>query len=63
MSTCAVSAYAIASSESDTQNAIFDRFEAGETTSTSAPRTSSPSAERSRDASTGSGVTTSSFTR
>src|SRR4051795_9589188 len=52
----------MASSESETQNATFDWLVAGEITSTSAPSTSSPSVERSTFASTGSGVTTSSFT-
>ena len=42
----AVSASAIASSGSETQKATLDRLVAGETTSTSAPRTSSPSALR-----------------
>src|SRR4051812_13942167 len=63
VSSLAVSASAIASSVSDTQNAILDRLVAGETTSTSAPRTSSPSVSRRKFASIGSGVTTSSFTR
>ena len=43
VSSCATSASWIASSESETQNASGDWFVAGETTSTSAPSTSSPS--------------------
>ena len=54
-------ASAIASSGSETQKASFDWFVAGETTSTSAPSISSPRVARSRSASTGSGVRTSSF--
>jgi hypothetical protein len=61
VSSSAPSASAIAWSGSDTQNASLDWFVAGETTSTSAPSTSSPSVARSMSASTGSGVRTSSF--
>src|SRR3954453_1557754 len=62
VSSCAPSASSIASSGSETQNATLDWLVAGEMTSTSAPSTSSPSTERSRSASTGSGVRTGSFT-
>src|SRR5215212_2350056 len=51
----------MASSLSETQNAMRDWLAAGETTRTSAPSTSSPSVLRSSEASTGSGVSTSSF--
>src|SRR5215218_182749 len=61
VSSCAVSASAIAWSGSETQNASLDWLLAGETTSTSAPSTSWPSVARSRSASTGSGVSTRSF--
>src|SRR4051812_31154588 len=61
VSSCAESASPIASSESETQNATFERLVAGGTTSPPAPSTSAPSVGRRIGASTGSGVRTSSF--